>query len=91
MAYAADREVRFAVVLYGGVSLAIYMNGIVQELFSLVRASAPAADGTTLHLADDQLRGAERVYRDLARRLGEQPGAVRRAAAPSSAGSSSTS
>ncbi len=75
MAYAADREVRFAVVLYGGVSLAIYMNGIVQELFSLVRASAPAADGSTLHLADAQLRGAERVYRDLARRLGANPGA----------------
>jgi predicted acylesterase/phospholipase RssA len=74
MAYAADREVRFAVVLYGGVSLAIYMNGIVQELFSLVRASAPAADGNTLHLADDQLRGAEPVYRDLARRLGAQAG-----------------
>ena len=78
MTYAADREVRFAVVLYGGVSLAIYMNGIVQELFSLVRASAPAADGTTLHLADDQLRGAEGVYRDLARRLGVEPAAAGR-------------
>ncbi len=72
MAYAADREVRFAVVLYGGVSLAIYMNGIVQELFSLVRATAPAANGTTLHL--QKLCGAEPVYRDLARRLGEKPG-----------------
>ena len=41
IAYAADREVRFAVVLYGGVSLAIYMNGIVQELYSLVARVRP--------------------------------------------------
>jgi len=37
------REVRFAVVMYGGVSLAIYMNGVAQELLSLVRASAPSS------------------------------------------------
>lgn len=37
-----EREVRFAVVLYGGVSLAVYINGIVQELLHLVRATAPA-------------------------------------------------
>src|SRR5262245_33142228 len=55
-----EREVRFAVVLYGGVSLAIYMNGIVQELYSLVRATATNPDGT-MYLADTDLRGAERV------------------------------
>ena len=38
------QEIRFAVVLYGGVSLAIYMNGIAQELLHLVRATAPGTD-----------------------------------------------
>ena len=36
------QEVRLAIVMYGGVSLAIYINGIAQELFRLVRATAPA-------------------------------------------------
>src|SRR5262245_629696 len=35
------QEVRFAIVMYGGVSLAIYMNGVAQELLHLVRATAP--------------------------------------------------
>jgi hypothetical protein len=34
------QETRFAVVMYGGVSLAIYMNGVAQELLKLVRATA---------------------------------------------------
>jgi patatin-related protein len=33
------RELRFALVCYGGVSLAIYMHGITKELHKLVRAS----------------------------------------------------
>jgi patatin-related protein len=40
--FAPEQEVRFAVVMYGGVSLAIYINGVAQELFRLVRATAPA-------------------------------------------------
>jgi hypothetical protein len=35
------REVRLAVVMFGGVSLAIYMNGVAQELLHLVRSTAP--------------------------------------------------
>lgn len=52
-----DKEVRFAVVMYGGVSLAIYINGVAQELLRLVRSSSskPYAD----------LKGTERVYRKL--------------------------
>ena len=34
------RELRLALVCYGGVSLAIYMHGITKELEKLVRASA---------------------------------------------------
>ncbi len=64
----ATGEVRFAVVLYGGVSLAIYMNGIVQELFALVRATAPeiGVDGR-LHVT--KLTPVEEVYRELACQL----------------------
>jgi hypothetical protein len=34
------KEIRFAVVMYGGVSLAIYINGVAQELLKMVRATA---------------------------------------------------
>jgi hypothetical protein len=40
-----SQEVRLAVVMYGGVSLACYLNGVAQELYHLVRSTAPAADG----------------------------------------------
>jgi patatin-related protein len=62
------REVRFAVVLYGGVSLAIYMNGVVQELLHMVRATAPAGlegDERTHGLPFRDLTGSEKTYRKL--------------------------
>ncbi len=34
-----SREVRLGIVMYGGVSLAIYINGVSQELFRAVRGS----------------------------------------------------
>jgi patatin-related protein len=36
------QEIRFAVVMYGGSSLAVYMNGVAQELLRLVRSTALA-------------------------------------------------
>ena len=27
-----EKEIRFAIVMYGGVSLAIYINGVAQEI-----------------------------------------------------------
>jgi patatin-related protein len=73
------QEVRLAVVMYGGVSLAIYINGVAQELLSLVRSTATdasppkRADGAAppprALIADEDLRGAEPVYREIARRL----------------------
>ena len=36
----ATRELRLAVVCYGGVSLAIYMHGVTKEIHKLVLASA---------------------------------------------------
>jgi patatin-related protein len=56
-----EREVRFAVVIYGGVSLAIYINGVVQEMLRLVRSTA---------LPEDELKHSEKVYRKLACILG---------------------
>ena len=68
-----DQEVRFAVVMYGGSSLAIYINGVAQELLRLVRATAPefsaASNGRQAHLSDEELHGSERVYRRLGRLL----------------------
>lgn len=58
-------EVRFAVVMYGGVSLAIYMNGITQELLRMVRATA--ADEAMMPLTGyKELDLVEKVYRKAA-------------------------
>jgi patatin-related protein len=49
------KEVRLAIVMYGGVSLAIYINGIAQELLRLVRSTASKQPAN--------LSGTERIYR----------------------------
>lgn len=73
-AYEPTQEVRFAVVMYGGVSLAIYINGVAQELLQLVRATAPEsatsqAPGAALH-SDEELSGTTAaVYREAGRLL----------------------
>lgn len=54
-------EKRFAVVMYGGVSLAIYINGVTQELLQLVRATADPAAGPAT--------GTAKVYREIAELL----------------------
>jgi hypothetical protein len=53
------KEKRFAVVMYGGVSLAIYINGVAQELFKLVESTAQGTDRS-------KLKGSAMVYRKLA-------------------------
>jgi predicted acylesterase/phospholipase RssA len=52
-----QQEIRFALVLYGGVSLAIYINGVVQELLRMVRATS----GLRPHKAGT----SEGIYRKL--------------------------
>ncbi|MEF9603566.1 patatin-like protein [Paracoccus sp. PXZ] len=66
----ATGEVRFAVVLYGGVSLAIYMNGIAQELLRMVRGSSD--------LPDEELTPGELIYRRLSRELAGPRGGRKR-------------
>jgi patatin-related protein len=67
----SKQEVRFAVVMYGGVSLAIYINGVAQELLRLVRSTAP-------NLGNDGLRGTERVYREVSYLLADEEDASAR-------------
>lgn len=68
-----EHEVRIAVVMYGGISLAVYMNGVAHELLEFVRATNdPDPAGAA------SLSGTARVYRKLARALGA-PGDLGRA------------
>lgn len=64
-----QKEVRFAVVMYGGVSLAIYINGVAQELLRMVRATAPDGENENAAYALEQKegkdQGTEAVYRKL--------------------------
>ena len=60
--YDPEQEIRFAVVLYGGVSLAIYINGVAQELLRMVRSTAD--------LGTETLTGTEKIYRELGQKLG---------------------
>ncbi len=56
---ARERELRLALVCYGGVSLAVYMHGIVKELWKLLRASEARGSGRATADAGD----TERVWR----------------------------
>jgi patatin-related protein len=60
-----ENEVRFALVLYGGASLAVYIHGVTQEFFHLVRSTAVDVEGRLI-FSDVELTGTERVYRKLA-------------------------
>lgn len=59
--YPVDDEKRFAVVMYGGVSLAVYIHGVAQELHRLVRSTLPGSAAPT--------SGSEKVYRWIGKRL----------------------
>jgi hypothetical protein len=60
------QDIRFALVLYGGASLAVYIHGVTLEFFHLVRATAVDADGNLI-VSDADLSSTERVYRKLGR------------------------
>jgi patatin-related protein len=67
-------EVRLAVVLYGGVSLAVYIHGVTREILNLVRASkmlhADDVDGKPGQA--DPIDGSTRVYYDVLKALAPQ-------------------
>ena len=64
-----QKELRIALVCYGGVSLAIYMHGVTRELWQLARASR------AFHAASGPLQGVEAVYRQLIERIEDEPAA----------------
>ena len=70
------KEVRFAVVMYGGVSLAIYINGVAQELLRMVRSTAAidneSIPGSPVPIKGNQLKGTERVYRKISYLIGNE-------------------
>jgi patatin-related protein len=58
-----QKELRIALVCYGGVSLAVYMHGVTKELWKLTQASR-------VHHSDEELEsGSEAVYRRLLERI----------------------
>src|SRR5438132_3020502 len=75
-----EKELRFALVCYGGVSLAVYMHGVTKEILKLVRASreyhATTSPQSRGKLYDDvavkraDQVDTERVYFDLLRQIG---------------------
>src|SRR5258705_12152500 len=76
-----EKELRIALVCFGGVSLAIYMHGISKEILKLVRASAALhaiADRSWRGKAsffdfadpDDPEHDTEEVYFELLREIG---------------------
>ena len=69
---AADimQEVRFAVVLYGGVSLAIYINGVAQQLLDTVRSTATAVgEESKLVYREGELNASGKIFRRIAKFL----------------------
>jgi patatin-related protein len=59
------KETRFAVVMYGGVSLAVYINGVAQELLRMVRSTATEEDGDDFRIPVESLSDVEKLYRDI--------------------------
>lgn len=78
-----EKELRIALVCFGGVSLAVYMHGISKEILKLVRASAALhaiTDRSARAKADffdgvdrsDPEYDTEAIYFDLLREIGER-------------------
>ena len=59
-----EKELRLALVCYGGIILAVYMHGVTKEIWHLTRASRAELDGA------DPSAGVIQVYRDLLTEMG---------------------
>jgi patatin-related protein len=64
----ADKELRLALVCYGGISLAVYMHGITKEIWHLARASRAHRDGESAGL------GSEGIYHALLDEIADTTG-----------------
>jgi patatin-related protein len=63
-----EKELRLALICYGGVSLAIYMHGVTREIWHLIRASRAYHDGV------EPATGSEAVYCDLIAKIEQVAG-----------------
>ncbi|HVF93015.1 MAG TPA: patatin-like protein [Sphingomonas sp.] len=63
-----EKELRLALVCYGGISLAVYMHGITKEIWRLVCASRG------FHAGEASGNGSMAVYRGLLAEIEEQAG-----------------
>ena len=54
-----EKELRLALICYGGISLAVYMHGITKEVWRLARASKES------HAGEPPSSGSQAVYRRL--------------------------
>ncbi|OCC24545.1 patatin [Croceicoccus estronivorus] len=67
-----QKELRIALVCYGGVSLAVYMHGVTKEIWKLARASR------STHSGKKYRDGSEAVYCDLLRHIDSEHGLMLR-------------
>lgn len=58
-----EKELRLALVCYGGVSLAVYMHGVTKEIWHLARASRDFIDAQTP--ADNEIGSSAKIYREI--------------------------
>ena len=63
-----EKELRLAVICYGGISLAVYMHGITKEVWRLARASR------AFHADEPCGDGSEAVYRRLLETIAAESG-----------------
>ncbi|MGH6781874.1 MAG: patatin-like phospholipase family protein, partial [Sphingomonadaceae bacterium] len=63
-----EKELRLALVCYGGISLAVYMHGITLEVWRLARASR------AFHAGEPCAEGSESVYRELLETIERETG-----------------
>lgn len=63
-----QKELRIALICYGGVSLAVYMHGVTRELWQLARASRD------FHTHDAPRSGIDAVYRRIFERMESEQG-----------------
>jgi patatin-related protein len=63
-----EKELRLALICYGGISLAVYMHGITKEVWRLARASR------AFHAGEEAPGGCEGVYRRLLQAMADECG-----------------
>ncbi|MXO61691.1 patatin-like protein [Qipengyuania oceanensis] len=61
-----QKELRIALVCYGGVSLAVYMHGVTKEIWNLARASRDFLDNA------EPGNGVRQVYREFLQRIEQE-------------------